>query len=244
MRLNHLSCGVRMALVGLLAVCAVASEGTPSEGEPVTVSLRRLSTTEVVSILDKFPEIVPGHLAWVKDRAGLASRLPLSEATSAPLEAALPGVRFYKGMDGSTLPPIPYLMAIAGAKRYLMPGGFNRLLFDNGLEVNDKNVLEMARAFVILAVGVTRTAGPETGGYVEAELLSFPQIAFLDATSKELTTGRPTDAALKAKIGAQVEVWRFSASIRPGQFDFVSWRAANGDYMHYLPAIVESLPKR
>jgi len=232
-----------MALVGLLAVCAVASEGTPSEGESVAVSLRRLSASEVMDILNKFPEMVPGYLAHVKDRASLASRLPLSEATSAPLEAVLPGVRFYKGMDGSTLPPIPYLMAIAGAKRYLMPGGFNRLLFDNGLEVNDKNVLEMARAFVILAVGTQHVADPESGGYEETELLSFPQIAFLEATRKDLATGRPTDAAtLKVKIGTQTEEWHFS--VLRNQFDGVFRGNDKGFIRDYLPAMVDSLPGR
>jgi hypothetical protein len=122
MRLNHHSCGVSMALVGLLAVCAVASEGTPSEGESVAVSLRRLSTSEVVSILDEIPDMVPGYDANAKDRASLAHLLPLSQVTAAQLEEALPEARFYKGLDVGIAPSIPYLMAIAGGKRYGEPG--------------------------------------------------------------------------------------------------------------------------
>jgi hypothetical protein len=243
MRLNHHCCCVSMVLVGLFVVCAVASEATPSEGESVTVSLRRLSTGEVVSIFDEISEMVPGGPTNTKDRAGLASLVPLSEVTAAPLEDALPGVRFYKGLDFGITPSIPYLMAIAEGKRYLMPGRFNLLLLDNGLEVNDKNILEMARAFVMLTVGTQSAADAATGGSEKAELLSFPQISFLDATRKDLATGRPTDAAtLKVEIGAQTEEWYFS--VLRNQFDFVSRGGEKGLIKNYLPVMVESLPDR
>jgi len=178
--------------------------------EEIEVTLRRITPNEVMDILDRFPEMVPGYSAQVKDRAGLASLFPLSEVTADPLESALPGVRFYKGLDGSTLPPFPYLMAITEDRRYRMPGGFNLLLLDCGLKVSEHNVLEMARAFVILAVGTQHVADPETGGYEKRELLSFPQIAFLNADRiNEVISTRTYSAKLMVKIGDQIEEWYF-----------------------------------
>jgi hypothetical protein len=232
-----------MVLVGLLAAFAVALEATPSEGEQVNVTLRRLSTSEVVSILDKFPEIVPGHLAWVKDRAGLAGLLPLTEVSAAPLEDALPGVRFYKGMDRNTLPPFPYLMAIAGSERYSMPSGFNWMLVDNGLEVNDKNMFEMARAFVILAAGTQHMTDPEAGGYGKAELSSFPQIAFLNATRiAEVRGGISYDAKLKVKIGERTEEWYFDKYFN--EFRVVSRGNEQGLILQYDPVFADPPPQR
>jgi hypothetical protein len=242
MRMTNCGRGVGMAFVGLLLLAALAS-AAESDGEQADVSLRWLSTSEVVSILDEIPELVPGYVAGAKDRASLAYLLPLSEVTSPQLEEALPGGRFYKGLDVGISPSIPYLMAIANGKRYLMPGRFNLLLLDNGLEVNDENILEMARAFIILAVGTQSAADAATGGSEKAELLSFPQITFHDATRKDLETGRPTDAAaLNVRVGAQAEEWHFS--VLRNQFDMVSRGGDKGLIKNYLPAMVESRPDR
>jgi len=230
-----------MALVGLLAVCAVASEETQSEGEQVIVSLRELSTSEVVSILNEFPQMVPFYAdPKTESMEHIALTVPLSELTAAPLVDALPGIRFYKGLDTGTKPAIPFLIAIAEGKRYGMPNGFNPLLLDNDLEVNPGNVLEMARAFVVLAVGAQHALDYEGGGN---ELLSFPQIAFVDATEEDSATVRPTDAAvLKVKTGAQTEEWHFS--VARNQFDIVSRRGDKGPIKNYFPVMVESLPGR
>jgi len=74
------------------------------------------------------------------------------EVTIAPLARIFPTARFYRGHNFNS-PPYPYLMAIEGNRRYPMPYGFNHLLMDNGLKVTDKNIIELAKAFVTVAIG-------------------------------------------------------------------------------------------
>jgi hypothetical protein len=241
MRLNHHSC-VGMAIIGLLAVSAVASDGIPSEGEQVTVSLRRLSTSEVMSILDKFPEMVPSYLASVKDREHLASLFPLSEVTAAPLRSAFPAARFYQGQSFAK-PPYPYLMAIVGNRREIMPGAFNRLLLDNSVTITDRNAVELARNFVMLSIGSEPNRGNVGSEGKEDTLPFFPQITFLDerATS-QVIDGVTYKAELRVKIAGAVEEWYFD--IWSGLFRFVARKGPQGPIKEYLPALVESLPGR
>ena len=227
---------VGVALIGLLVVAAismaVASGRKPQKEQQATVSLRRISASEVMDILRKFPEMVSGRIASVMNDTGRVKRLfPFSEVTSASLGRVFPGVRFYKGLDFGRLPENPYLIAIAGDKRYMMTGGFNRLLIDNGQKVTDENLVEMAKAFVVLAVG--------------GEGHSYPEITFLDATStKQVINGRSYSAKLRVKIGEQTEEWHFAISVWQGQFGTVYRRSAKGLIKDYLPVVVESLPGR
>jgi hypothetical protein len=232
----------RLGLVGLLLLSAFSLAA--AEEEEVQVTLRRISTGEVREILGTFPEMIPGWLASPKtDTNSLAHLFRFSEVSSPRLERAFPNARFYKGL-GFSKPPYPYLMAIAGDQRYIMPAGFNQLLLDNGQRVTDRNVLELAKAFVVLAAAEKPVPSPFSGDPDNID--SVPSVTFVDAARTRSRTGDTTfhDAKLEVRVGERVAVWRLSASIRPGQFDFVSWRAANGDYMDYLPVIVESLPKR
>lgn len=78
----------------------------------------------------------------------------------------------------------------------MMPDEINRLLFDFGLKVTDKNIVELAEAVVITAMGNERG--------------SFPEIAFLSATKTKLDAVYLTDAArLRVRIGTQTEEWHF-----------------------------------
>ena len=229
------STNVGVALVGLLVFAAISvaagSGRKPAEG--VDVSVRRLSTSEMMDILQKFPEMVPSYLGDQRNDTGLLKLLyPFKEVTSAPVERVFPGVRFYQGLDRSRScgAEYPYMLAIAGDKRYGMTNGFNRLLLDNGLEVTDKNIVELAKAFVITAIG--------------SEHYSYPEVTFLDAARTKLDAERTTtDAArLRVKIGAQAEEWHFS--VLWNQFDGVSSSNDKGLIKDYLPTMVESLPGR
>jgi hypothetical protein len=244
--LTHHGRSVRRALIGLLVVAvistAAASGRKPPKDQQSSVSLRRISTGEVKDILRRFPEMVPKYMASANnDTSYMESVFQFSEVTMAPLRRAFPHARFYKGLDFSISPPYPYLMVIAGNKRYLMPGKFNQLLFDSGLEVTDKNIIELAKAFVLLAVGSEPI-------FVRMDmplgLDTFPPVTFLDAKRIKLKTNLPTDDAtiLKVKIGERMETWHFS--VLRGQFEGAARVNEEGLIKNFPSVIVESLPGR
>jgi len=179
-----------------------------------------------MDVLHKFPEMVPSYFAAQKNDTGFLKDLfPFSEVTSASLERAFPAARFYEGLNFGRLPSSPYLMAIAGGKRYMMPYHFNQLLFDTGRRVDDRNTMALAKAFVVLTVE--------------------DSVTFLDAvrTMQVINTVR-YDAELNVVINGLQEEWYFSSHIRTGQFDLVYRKGAKGLIKEYDVNIVESLPKR
>ena len=225
-----------VALFGLLVVAAISvaagSGRKPPKEVQSAVSVRPISGSEVMAILNKFPEMVPNELASERsDTNALVSQFGFSEVTAAPLEHAFPAARFYQGLDFMTADAqSPYLMAVAGDKRYAMPEEFNRLLLDGGLRVTDRNTAEMAEAFVISAVG--------------NRYRSFPEITYMGVSASKLRLGGiPFSAMLKVKIGEQVEEWYFDTW--RSQLRSVLRRSTEGltiDF--YAPAMVESLPSR
>ena len=241
---------IGVALVGLLVVAAIsvaaASGRTPPKEQQASVSLRRISASEVMAILGRFPGMVPSDMAWAKDDAPyLTSVFEFSEVTTPLLNAAFPAVRFYKGRGADvSKPPIPYLMAVVGDKRHMMPEGFNRLLFDSGLKVTDKNMIALAKAFVVLAVGSQRVFGnPVLEGPRGDELLAFPDVTFLEGKRiAEVRGGTTYDARLRVKSGEHVEEWYFDAKY--GQFAVVSRGNDKGLIKQYLLNIVEPDPRQ
>ena len=232
---------IGVALIGLLVVAAisVAAGSGRKPPEPVevqaAVSLRRISASEVMDILNRFPEIVPDFLASKKnDTDYLTGVFQFNEVTATRLEHTFPAARFYEGFD-ITLPPIPYLMAVIGDRRYMMPAEFNRLLLDNGLQMTDKNIVELAKAFVVLAAG-------NLGHGL------FPQITFLDAKRIEEYDRRSpsaTDVEIRCRIDTgEVQTWKFSQSrrssrkgewVRFGQFATVRLAIGGKPVYEYRP---------
>ena len=223
---------VGVALVGLLVVAAISvaagSGRKPQKEQQATVTLRRISGSEVMDIIHKFPEMVPSYLAYGRNDTELLTDVySFSEVTAAPLRRVFPSARFYE-YQGFTAPPSPYLMAVDGDKRYRMPGGFNLLLQDDGRKVTDKNIIELAEVLVIAAIG--------------SEHYSYPEITFLGSTRTEMEEWTTDAAQLKVKIGAQAEEWHFS--VLRNQFVGVSSSNDKGLIMDYLLTMVESLPGR
>ena len=218
------------ALVGLLVVAAisVAAGSGRRPAEVVNVSSRQVSTGEAMDILRKFPDLVPDYLVSKKNDAEYMARLfGFVEVTAAPLTRIFPLVRFYRGHDFAR-PPNPYMMATAGDKGYGVYK-FNQLLIDNGLEVTDKNIVELAEAFVVLAIGNMER--------------SFPGITFSDGRKvAEVRGGITFDARLKVSYAGRVEEWWFDAKY--GQFALVSRGNANGLIKQYLIKIVDPVQKQ
>jgi len=218
-----------VALLGLLVVAAISvaagSGRKPAKEQQGSVSLRRISSSDVMAILNQFPEMLPGRFAARKSDTGFVADLfPFTEVTSAVLGRALPGVRFYKGLDFTISPPFPYLMAIAGSTRLMMPNDFNQLLLASGLKLTDENVIELAKAFVLLAVGSEPIFARMD---MPLGLDTFPPVTFLDAKRIKQDISRVTYAAkLKVRIGEQAEEWYFASW--QGQLGLVSRGTADG----------------
>jgi hypothetical protein len=239
---------IGVALFGLLVVAAISvaagSGKKPAKEQQGTVSLRRISASEVMGILRSFPEIVSGvYSSRMNDTAFLGRVFRFSEVTSGTLQEAFPGARFYKGMDVNTLPQHPYLMAVVGDKRYRMPGRFNQMLLDAGMSVTDKNILMLARAFVLLAI-----AGEPVYNRLTKDpdnLDSLPPVSFLGAVkTKKLEAGRETpDAAiLGVKTGEEVEEWHFS--VLRNQFEGAARANRKGVIKNYDAVVVDPPPGR
>ena len=214
--------GVRTAIVGWLVVAAISvaagSGRKAAKEQQAGVSLRRLSGSEAMDILQKFPEMVPSYMASKKDDAAyLMSAFDFSKVKAAWLEQVFPTARFYKGLDFRS-PPAPYLMAVVGNKRYWMPGQFNQLLLDNGLQVTDGNIIELAKTFVLLAAGSQPVYGnAEFGGPSGDELASFPQVTFLGGRRIEEYDAQSTftmDVEIRCRTDGEVQTWKLSQSRR------------------------------
>ncbi len=224
------------ALIGLLVVAAISvaagSGRKPALGGPANVDVRPLSASEVMDILSGFPEMVPSDLADQRnDTSYLVGVFGFAELTVPLLERIFPATRFYIGRDFHRKPSGSYVMAIAGNRRYMMPTEFNKLLAASGLKVTDKNMVELAEAFVICAIG-------------SEQYSSFPEIAFLVVARATLKADLPTENALilKVKTGGRTEKWHFSVS--RGQFEGAARVSEKGLIKNYPSVIVESLPAR
>jgi hypothetical protein len=226
---------VGVALTGLLVVAAISvaagSGRKPANEQQAAVSLRRISGSEVMDIVNKFPAMVPARFASARgDTEFLKGLFQFSELTAPALTRAFPIARFYQGIDISEMPGSPYVMAIAANGRYMMPGGFNQLLLGSGLKVTNENIVELAEAFVISAIGNERYD-------------PFPEITFLDARRiNQLISGISYDAWLKVKVGGQVEEWYFDSYFN--EFRVISRGNAKGLIKQYDPVFAEPLPKR
>ncbi|HTW92784.1 MAG TPA: hypothetical protein VMH22_13920 [bacterium] len=228
MSLPHHSRSVRMALVGLLVVAAISvaagSGRKPAKEVQSAVSLRHISTSEAMDILQKFPELVPSFLAARRNDAEyMAGTFGFVEVSEPTLARVFPAAHFYLGHDFTSPPRHPYLMAIDEGKGYSMPYGFNRLLIDNGMNVTNKNIIELAEAFIIAAIYGEQ--GPST------------EVTFLGATrAKYVISGDDYDACVRVQIGQQTEEWFFSLPVGLGQFGTVERRGPKGYIDEYNPA--------
>jgi len=205
-----------VALLGLLVVAAI-SVAAGSGRKPVTVeqarvSVRMLTDAEVTQVGQRFPElrVQPGGISQVSNEL---------------LEHLFPRTSFYKTFDRGGRPPFPYLIAISGDKLLNQPSGFNWLLAERDMEVTDKNIIELAKAFVVLAVGNEPITNPTTGD--PDGLDSLPQITFKEATrTKHVINTLSYSAQLKVKVDEQTEVWHFASW--QGQLGLVSRGTTDG----------------
>ena len=189
--------------------------------EQVSGSLRPLSTSEISEIIQKFPELVPDffkdEIFDKSDTNLLKDLFPFMEIEGVDLlKYVLPTVHFYSGENFERRPRINYLTAISGNKRYNMPNTFNQLLLDNRLEVTDKNILDLTKVFVLVAI-----LGEN---YTIHYRRPCPSITFLEGKSivdkKEILPIYRVH--LKVKVNDEFQIYGFN--IKNGQ---IQWATMN-----------------
>ncbi len=245
-------------ILGLFFSSLLLAGGRRAKVEQVSAQMRLLSASEIREILEKFPEMVPDMFkAEVFEKGDTLSMVELfsfTEVEGIPiLKNLFPRFHFYKGLTG-TLPPYPYLMAVGGNKRYSMPSGFNHLLLESGLEVTERNIIELAKAFVILAVGSEPVFGNLEWGQaarrrprpsLKDELLSFPQITFLEGRRSMDKKKSPPIYRVYLKVRVNEEIQIYGFHIRYGQILWATMNVEGKTSTKYFDfEIIEEPPKR
>ena len=121
-----------------------------------------------------------------------------------------PKTKFYKLYSAYTDPSTSYIFSFYNGQFNVMPVGFNHLLLDNGLEVTDKNIIELAKAFVVIAF----MDNPYIR-YWEGEqyiISAVKEITFLEG--KRIKEGYRSlhiefDAEIKCRINDEIQTWKF-----------------------------------
>lgn len=121
-----------------------------------------------------------------------------------------PAVTFYRVYSSSTLPETPYLKAEANGKYYDLPSGFNRLILDNSLEINDTNIIKLAKAFVVITFA--------------DRLGFFPKITFLEGKRSVDKKKTPPIYRVHLKVRVKDEIQIYGFNIQNGQ---IQWATMN-----------------
>ncbi len=216
-----------VALVGLLALptfSPVSAWGRkPPQDGAIEVAVRPMSATDIKEIL----LAVPGWLSHYDsihlsdDTAHLVSRYPFMEVTAAPLKRVFPNAGFYNGIRNTANGRRPYVVAIAQHKVYALLGASNSLLSDLGMKITRKNVLELAKAFIVLwAAGARRAVRHVT--VLDQKSTNLPHITFRDP--------KLTDRAwLKVDVDGDTQQWYFEYG--PSQFGVITVQDSKGQYI-------------
>lgn len=134
------------------------------------------------------------------------------------LTKAFPGVVFYNLESGISLPPPPSSTgALYNKKFYWMPDNFNELLLDKGMKITDENLLELAKAFILVS------RAPDS-----PHPYSFAKIKFISASkiNEKAWGGESFDAEVQIEIENKVQTWQFSlcksSPLCGGQFETIT----------------------
>ncbi|GEM_PF-1963321 len=212
------------ALLGLLVVAAIsvaAGSGRKPAMENTAVSISLLTDAEAAQLSKQFPELKLG-------RGG-----EVGQFRNEAIGRAFPTTDFYRAYDLSVTPPLPRMIAVSGDTQLPMPEGLSKLLARYSIGVNDDNIIELAKTFVLLAVGDQHFR----------PLDSFPSIVFLEARRIKQRIGSIScEAKLKVIVGEQVEEWYFDS--RHGHLSYVERRVANGRVKFYVLSCAEPRPEQ
>jgi hypothetical protein len=227
---------IKSALIGLIVLFALSfslARGGKPRIEKVTSTMRPLSGKETNELIDRIPEIFTDALGAAatglktdeireikRDTLFLKSNLRISELTNSLLQGVFSKAHLYQLWKLESQPHTPYLIAIIGDKDYHMPSSFNRLLLEHNLEVNNKNIVKLAEAFVIIAF--------------EGQEITFLEGKKIKEYDKEWYVN--WSVQIKCIIGdtKDIQTWKFSLStVRKGQFSGVDVFVNNNRLRNY-----------
>ncbi|MDH5684367.1 MAG: hypothetical protein OEZ20_07880, partial [candidate division WOR-3 bacterium] len=135
------------------------------------------------------------------------------------------------------------LKAVVGDRLYGMPFYFNRLLLEHNIEVNDKNIIELAKAFVIFALG-SETVLREDGTWDE-ELALFPQITFLEGKRSVDKKKIPPIYRVHLRVRVNDEIQIYGFNIQNGQIQWATMNVEGKTATKYFDLeIIKEPPKR
>jgi len=186
------------------------------------VAVRPMSAADIKEMLLAVPGWLPTyHSIYLDDTAQLVRMYPFMEVMAAPLKRVFPRARFYNGLRNTANGRRPYVVAIAQRKVYALLGATNSLLSDLGVKITRKNVLELAKAFVVLwAAGARRAVRHVT--VLDQKSTNTPRITFRDP--------KLTDRAwLKVDVDGDTQQWYFEYG--PSQFGIVTVQDSKGKYI-------------
>ncbi|MEO0115053.1 MAG: hypothetical protein ABIK93_06210, partial [candidate division WOR-3 bacterium] len=229
----------QIGLIILFAVSIVMAGGRIPKIERSSSTMRQLSGKETKELIERIPEIFidalgraasdfkTDEIAKLKqDTNFLKANLKLKELETSLLQTVFPNAHFYQLWKLDVRPHYPYLIAIIGNKLYQMPSNFNRLLLEHNLEVNDKNIIELAKAFVIIA-------------------LEGKEITFLEGKRSIDKKKSPPIYRVQLKVRVNDEIQIYGFHIRYGQ---ILWATMNvegeTDTKYFDFEIIEEPPKR
>jgi hypothetical protein len=213
-----------------------AAQESQSGARETEVSIRTLPDSEVVLLGKRFPG------------SGITGQLQ-----GEMLARLFPSDTFYEGHNSRTLPPSSDLLVASGDQLLALPKGFDHLLIVRGLTVTDSNVIDLAEAFVCVAVGEGLVMG--RSGY-RGHLARLGRISRIDTTAhitflnghrhalkKETgSLGEYYDLMLEVRVGKQDEEWWFN--VWQGQFSYALREGPGGYIGNYMFVLNESAPVR
>ena len=144
------------------------------------------------------------------------------EVTHPILLEVFPNVTFYKTTNGITLSPKYVIIAFYNETEYIMPYKFNKLMLNYGIKLNTSNVIDLAKAFIIVS---------RPWDFSE---INFTSVFVLKETVEVKTYSR---------VNGITDKWEFY--IREGQFDYVKRNITGfrqGDYIEVRDAPGPWLP--
>jgi hypothetical protein len=207
------------------------TQGSELTFENLYTSLRPLSIKEMKKLIQRFPEILYGAVgSKTSDSTNrmeeirnyenfLQDSLKLKEFRNPLLKYLFPKARFYQSRRLNKTQYYPYLITIVGDTLYDPIVGFNQLLINHKLTINDENVVNLSKAFVALSFGNASILDTELI-VTKTDSTNFPKITFLIAERLFKSTELDVHIVMsKTKVDEKIHEWAFDVSPNvKGQF--------------------------
>ncbi len=148
------------------------------------------------------------------------------------LTKIFPKTKIYKLYSAYTDPSTSYIFSFYNGQFNTMPAGFNRLLLDCGLEVTDKNLIELAKTFVVIAF----MFDPHIM-YWEGEqyiISAVKEISFLEGKSSVDKKKVPSIYRVHLKVMVNKEIQIYDFNVQNGQIQWAAMKVEGKTVTKYF----------